>query len=172
MNLRQFVLSLIALICVALSFFILLSSIELPLLWLAKYGFPGAQPVEIVAGFSGASARPSPLGYLFLATIIASSALLMVLLYSTASKAIGSFSFLSGYYQKFYKAFIACLLGAAWLAPTLWIFLSFNIMVAVGIVGGVASAAFAAITVLLKDVLGLVGPEDAAGRVEASGGDR
>jgi hypothetical protein len=164
MNLRRFVFSLVAIICVFFAFFLLLVVFELPLLWLARYGFPSVEPVEMLAGIAGGRSAPSPLGYAFLAIVILASIVLVMLLYRTLSKAITTFRFLSDYYIKFYKVFIAGLLMVAWIIPTLWVFSPFNIWLVVSIGGGIIAIAFAMITILLRKVLVIVDASEATGK--------
>jgi hypothetical protein len=172
MNLRRFVFSLVAIIISFFAFFLLLGFFELPLLWLARYGFPSVEPVEMLAGIAGGHPAPSPLGYAFLAIIILSSLVIVSLLYRTLSKAIATFSFLSNYYIKIYKAFIAGLLMVAWIVPTLWVFFPFKIWVVASITGGVVSIAFATISVLLNKVLKLVDADGFAEKAAIVEGDR
>lgn len=157
---RNFIFSLIAIGLLAAAFFVLLVFFELPLLWLAKFGFPTADLVEVINNIAGSRTTPSYLGVAFLTLVIATTAMLFALLYAFLAQTVTTFSFLSHYYKKLYKTFIAGILVVAWSIPTLWLFIPFNLALVSGISVIVVGVAFAAITILLKDVLILVESRD------------
>jgi hypothetical protein len=155
MNLRHFVLSLAVIVCSSLALFLLLGVFELPLLWLAAHGYPSDNFGDLVLGGVGGATKTSPIGLFFVAVVLLASALLALLAYRTFSKTIESFAFLTTYYAKLYRLFSAALLAIAWLLPAIWAFKPFNLVAVAAIAAGLIALSFAAITILLRDVLAL-----------------
>lgn len=98
MNMKRFVFSLVAIVFILITLFLLFGVVKLSPLWFAKNGFPSIESVEMIAGIAGKHSMPTPFGYGFIATVIPSSLVLLLMFYRAISNAVGTFAFQSNYF--------------------------------------------------------------------------
>jgi hypothetical protein len=147
--------AMIAIICSAVFCLTMSSVVAIPVMLLAKFSFPEAGMFEILERMSRNEPKPGVIGLSFIIIELTLSFLLILLLFRLADGILSGFLSLGAYYIRIYKTFAVAFLILAWLLPTLWLFIPFNLILVAGLAAVLLTLVLSVTTWILRDMLSI-----------------